>query len=419
MDKRIIYNPIHTDFAEVSLPASKSISNRLLIMQFLSDQKIGIDNLSDATDTILMESLLGNVAFNRKRQDARDLCVLDCESAGTVLRFLAPVLSLQSGKWLLTGSQRMKQRPVKSLCDALRSLGATLEYTEKEGYPPLTITGGKLKGGTVNIDASESSQYITALMLVAPYLAEGLNIVLENTVASRPYIRMTLNLMQQAGIHALLDGNIIRVASGAYQNSRFFVEPDWSSASYWYELCALVPELRLLLKDLKLNSLQGDSVLTEVYARLGVTTLESSSGLEIINSHKAESNFTFNFTDFPDLVPAVAATCAALNLDARLTGLENLAIKESNRLEALYTELSKIHDRIEILGKGCLNLSRNSYFRMPLLIRFQTYNDHRMAMALAPLATKYNPVIIENPHVVKKSYPSFWDELQKIGLQLL
>lgn len=419
MEKQIIYLPIQSGFAEVSLPASKSISNRLLIMKCLSDQKIKIKNLSEAADTRLMASLLQKIDHYRSQPVTNNFCVLDCENAGTVIRFLTALLSLQPGQWLLTGSERMQQRPLKPLCDALRSLGATIEYTGAEGYPPVKISGSALKGGTVNVDASESSQYITALMLIAPCLEQELTIALENNIASWPYIRMTRNLMQQAGITASASADVIRIAPGAYKETSFFVEPDWSSASYWYELVALLPGLRLLLRDLKLSDLQGDSVLADIYTQLGVETKVTSDGIEIKNSHRPVSYFAFDFTDFPDLAPAVAATCAGLNMDAQLTGLENLVIKESNRLEVLYLELSKIFDGIEIAGKGCLKFCRNSGLNVKSPPRFRTYGDHRMAMALAPLAAKYGKVMLENPEVVAKSYPKFWDQMLKAGVQLL
>ena len=406
-------NPIR---CEITLPASKSISNRLLMMQLFSDNKIKISNLSEAGDTILMQELISKIIDTRQNADMDEASELDCGNAGTVLRFLASYLAGRRGNWILTGSERMKKRPVATLCNALRSLGASIEYLENEGFPPIAVRGKKLSGGRVLVDASESSQFVSSLMMLAPVLQNGLCIELSGEIASRPYLDMTLGLMTKAGMSASFIDNVIEIQSGSYQKSSFTVEPDWSAASYWYEIVALLPASGVLLRDLTLKSLQGDAILAEIYSNFGVGSYQTAEGVLLLHEAEPREKFNFDFTNYPDLVPAIAASCVALNIEAQLSGLKNLVIKESNRLLALKTELEKINPNISILDSGILKIGKSD-FKQGNPLRFQTYNDHRMAMALAPLALCCGELTVENPEVVVKSYPDFWDHLLLAGFR--
>jgi 3-phosphoshikimate 1-carboxyvinyltransferase len=411
----IIRRPAETKHVELTLPASKSISNRLLVMQYLSGGKIRVKNLSISDDTVLMQNLLAKIQSHISLGDPDQFCKLDCGNAGTVLRFLTALVASQPGKWILSGSERMEKRPVGPLCKNLQQLGASIEYIGEEGYPPIRIHGKTLRGGQLSPDTSQSSQFVSALLMIAPLLDNGLTIELKNTVASRPYIDMTLALMEDAGIEFNLDSNIIRVKQGNYNNHSFVVEPDWSSASYWFEVAALMPGVEIFLKGLSLQTLQGDAALTEIFSLLGIGSYDNGHGVLIKKIAEPEPELTYNFSNCPDLVPAVAATCVALNINATLSGLENLHIKESDRLQALKNELARINPQIEISGNGILRIVKQEKPERHQSIRFSTYNDHRMAMAFTPLALCFHNAIIENPLVVSKSYPSFWDDIRQSG----
>lgn len=417
MRELVIKPPDTVVKCEVILPASKSISNRLLIMRQLSDHKIEISNLSEAGDTQLMQKLIEKVNDARQVSDTGNACELDCENAGTVLRFLAAYLAVCPGKWVLTGSERMKQRPLTSLCQALRDLGASVQYLENEGFPPIAIEGKMLMGGNIRMDASESSQFASALAIIAPVLKNGLTIELQNEIASRPYLEMTLGLMKNAGIRGSLSERTMEILPGVYQPASFIVEPDWSAASYWYEIAAMMPGSEILLQHLPMRSLQGDAVLAEIYLHFGVSSYETGEGILLVNESEPQAQFSFDFTGYPDLVPAVAASCVALNIEARLSGLKNLVIKESNRLQALKNEIEKINPNIFIGNADTLHIGKYE-LKPDNPVRVQTYNDHRMAMALAPLSLCCGKLTIENPDVVAKSYPGFWDHLNKAGFKI-
>ena len=415
MKEFIIRGPAETKHVELTLPASKSISNRLLVMQYLSEGKISVKNLSTADDTVLMQNLLAKVQSHISLGDPDQFCELDCGNAGTVLRFLTALLASQPGKWILTGSERMEKRPIGPLCKNLQQLGASIEYIGEEGYPPIRIHGKTLRGGQLSPDTSQSSQFVSALLMIAPLLDNGLILELNNTVASRPYIDMTLVLMKVADIAFTSDSNLIRVKQGNYNDHTFVVEPDWSSASYWFEVAALLPGVEIFLKGLSMHNLQGDAALTDIFSLLGVGSYDNGYGVMVKKIAEPEAELTYNFSNCPDLVPAVAATCVALNINATLSGLENLRIKESDRLQALKNELARINPQIEISGNGILRIDKQEKPERYQSIRFSTYKDHRMAMAFTPLALCFHNVIIENPLVVSKSYPSFWEDARQLG----
>ena len=393
----------------ITLPSSKSISNRVLMIKALSGLDIEITNLSEAKDTQTLLQLL----------TTKGLTTFDVGHAGTSMRFLTAFLAMKEGEFILTGSERMQQRPIKILVDALKILGAEIECLNNEGFPPLKIKGKKLPGGEITIDGSVSSQYISALMLVAPYLKNGLKINFEGQVTSKPYIEMTTEVMRYFGAELLWKENSIEIKVGEYVSKDFLVEADWSAASYWYSMVALAKEAEITLFRLQQNSLQGDSVVVKIYENFGVKTEFIENGIRLTKNSSPithHSPLFLDFTDCPDLVQTVAVTCAALNIPAKLTGLSTLRIKETDRIAALQTELCKLGYQVNIESDDLTIFPlRHSGESQNLPIK--TYNDHRMAMAFAPLALLY-PITIENPEVVIKSYPNFWEDLKRVGFSV-
>jgi 3-phosphoshikimate 1-carboxyvinyltransferase len=391
--------------AEITLPASKSISNRALIINALSYSPYEIENLSDCDDTNVMIKALdsNNTTF-------------DIGAAGTAMRFLTAFLSKTVGEWVITGSKRMKERPIKLLVDALNSLGARIKYLENEGFPPLRIYGSALTGGEIRLNGGVSSQYISALMMIAPYMQKGLKIILEGNVISVPYILMTLNMMRDFGVKASFENNIIEIKPQSYQPVKYRVESDWSAASYWYEILAIAGEGRIFLKGLYQHSYQGDSKVAELFEQLGIHTEYQRDGVLLSTNNRDCSCFEYDFVNQPDLAQTFAVTCCLKNIPFHFRGVQSLKIKETNRVAALITELNKfgyvLHEPAdgELVWEGQTIPVHAS--ETPSI---KTYDDHRMAMAFAPAAF-IRPIVIENPGVVSKSYPGFWMDLEKIQL---
>ena len=333
------------------LPASKSISNRLLMMRALERSKVLFDNLSDADDTYMMRVYL---SFINTCAGSTIPLSLDTHNAGTVFRFLTAYLSQQEGRWLLTGGERMRQRPIGALVNALRSLGADIKYTEKEGFPPLLIHGKKLRGGEVELNASSSSQYVSALMLIAPYLSGGLIIRLKKETVSSAYIEMTATQMRNFGAAVSVAEKEIKVAEGSYCIEKIRVEPDWSSAAFWYEMVAFNPGAKVLLPRLSENSVQGDRFLTTVFTELGVQSDFTDDGLVLSHNGKVAKSVDFDFTRAPDIVPSVMVACAGLGVGSRFRGIEHLRIKESDRILSMQQELGKTGTEIvqEEIGRA-------------------------------------------------------------------
>lgn len=387
--------------ATIYLPASKSISNRVLIIQSLCDKKFSIENLSDADDTATLQKLLNN-----------NETILNAGEGGTTFRFLLAYLALKGKPVVLTGSERMLQRPIQPIVDALNKLGARIEYGEQNGFAPLKINESKLVGGKIEIDAGISSQFISALLLVAPYLNNGLTVKLQGMEVSAAYTVMTIALMQELGADVKRNGDLIAVSNQQYQPKDFKVESDWSAASYWYAIAALSDSANVFLENLHQNSLQGDGVIAAIMKSFAVETHFENGGVRLVKTKNTlPLNFEFDFLNCPDLFQTVCIVCAALNIPSRFTGLQTLQYKETDRLAAMETELKKLNalvnrgaDFFEIVKGVDLNLEAN----------VSTYNDHRMAMAFTPLALKMKSVRIENPDVVSKSYPGFWIDLRKI-----
>jgi 3-phosphoshikimate 1-carboxyvinyltransferase len=405
----------------IRLPASKSISNRALIIQFLMGREIPMQNLSTADDTLLMQSLLLNIQYHVEREKS---LLLDCQNAGTVLRFLTAVLSITSGDWILMGSPRMKERPVAILVRALQQVGADIEYMETDGYPPLHIKGRPLMGGKVDIDGSVSSQYISALMMIGPLLENGLILNLKNKISSLPYINMTRELLKRFSIHTSFSGSRIEIPKQSFKSNTLIVEPDWSAAAFWYEIAALAHEAEIFLEQLRQESLQGDAILPEIYKHFGIRTEFNEAGVRLFKEGPPYSTFAFDFSNNPDLALPVIITCAGLGIKGRFTGLESLRIKESDRIAALQSELQKLGFNVELASNDVLltHSTKNRRSNNPVPEKMfdiqnsiHSFSDHRMAMSFAPLALVMPPFQIKNPHVVSKSYPGFWQDLSEAG----
>jgi 3-phosphoshikimate 1-carboxyvinyltransferase len=390
---------------ELKITGSKSESNRALILQALYP-KLKLENISNSDDTkVLQESL------------KKGSGLIDIQHAGTAMRFLtAYFASKNDGDVVLTGSNRMQERPVKLLVDALKSLGADISYEKNEGYPPLRIKGKMLSENKVSLQANISSQYISALMLIAPSLPEGLEIILDGQITSAPYISMTLEILQNAGINGSFKNNRILIAHQEELPSKTInIESDWSSASYFYSLAAISETASLSLSNYRKTSLQGDSCIVEIYEQLGVTTkfIDNSIYLEK-QPCKKPKRIVKDLRNSPDIAQTIAVTCLALGIECELTGLHTLKIKETDRLLALKTEIEKFGTKVEITNDS-LQLFPAKTLKEDVSVA--TYNDHRMAMAFAPLALKV-PLNIEDAGVVSKSFPTFWKDLEFLGFRV-
>ena len=400
--------------AKVKITGSKSETNRLLLLQALYPN-LTLENTSNSDDSEVMQKAL-NSQFTIHNSE-----LIDVHHAGTAMRFLTSFFAIQEGKEVvLTGSSRMKERPIKVLVDALNQLGAEISYEENEGFPPIRIKGKKLTQNKVSLPANVSSQYISALLLIASKLENGLELTLEGEITSVPYIKMTLALLNEIGVKTSFVGNKITVCHAELVSaSQLTVESDWSSASYWYSIVALSEiGIQISLSSYKENSLQGDSALVEIYQDFGVeTTFNSDNSITISKERIHNSQLTTHnsqLNNSPDIAQTIAVTCFGLGMGCDLTGLHTLKIKETDRLEALKMELTKLGAEISVTNDS-LYLKSSSAIKEKISI--STYQDHRMAMAFAPLALKV-PIIIENAEVVSKSYPSFWEDLKSVGFDV-
>ena len=396
---------------ELSLAGSKSESNRALMIEAYLGQKCDIVNLSDSNDTLLLSKLLGEIETSA----AGTLCTIDCADAGTVCRFLAAFLCQRKGLWRLTGDARLAQRPIAPLVDALRLLGANIRYERHYGHLPLIIEGTPLKLSDLLVDATQSSQFASSLLLMLPTLGKPVSVRLEGEPSSLPYIDMTMAMMNHFGADVSRVGNVIKVSPSGYSPCRYEVAPDWSSASYWLEAAALSSECHVVLNALCESSLQGDKAAVEMFGKLGVSCLFSPEGLVLGKTALSDDKPVFDFIHCPDLFPSVAAACAALDVKAVFAGVRNLRYKESSRVEAMIQELSKAgarftasQDRV-VLDKGIDPLATPS---------FCSHNDHRIAMSLSMLALRLPYVEIDGFEVVKKSYKNFWNDMETLGFQV-
>lgn len=404
--------------ASIPLPSSKSISNRALIIYALSASPYPVENLSDCDDTQVMIRALS---------EGKD--PIDIQAAGTAMRFLTAYLSVTPGSRTLTGTSRMQQRPIQVLVDALRELGADIAYVGQEGFPPLRITGRTLTQENICLPGNVSSQYISALLMIAPTLPQGLTLTLSGTLISRPYIDLTLQLMRDFGAEAYwLNEQQLKVEPKPYQPLPFSVESDWSAASYWYQLTALAPEAEITLPGLFHQSYQGDSKGADLFRSLGVETVFETRAKEATGASQSATvilrkipctlkRMDYDFIDQPDLAQTFVVTCALLDLPFRFTGLQSLKIKETDRIEALIKEMRKLGYVLHETDGRTLSWD-GERCEPDWKAGIDTYEDHRMAMAFAPASLRFPGLRINHPEVVSKSYPRYWDHLRQAGFLL-
>ena len=392
---------IHTT---IQLPSSKSISNRALIINALGNGTHHPENLSDCDDTRVMIRALND-----------DKETIDIMAAGTAMRFLTAYLSVTPGTRIITGTERMQQRPIQVLVNALRELGADIEYVANDGFPPLRITGRELRKDTISLPGNVSSQYISALLMIAPVLTNGLTIRLTGDIISRPYINLTLQLMNDFGVRAeWTDDHRLKVEPQAYHSTPFYVESDWSAASYWYQIVALSKEAEVTLPGLFKDSYQGDSQVAGIFRSLGVETIYKDKTVILKKNGKSVERLDYDFINQPDLAQTFVVTCALLNIPFRFSGLQSLKIKETDRMAALITEMRKLGFILHETDGSVLSWEgeRCTTEEHPAI---DTYEDHRMAMAFAPTCLALPEILINNPQVVSKSYPRYWEDLRQAG----
>jgi 3-phosphoshikimate 1-carboxyvinyltransferase len=402
----IVQTTQHDLQAQIAITGSKSETNRLLLLQALYTN-ITLDNTSNSDDSeVMQKALKGNEE------------IVDIHHAGTAMRFLTAYFAVNEGREVvLTGSERMQERPIKVLVEALEQLGAIITYEKEVGYPPIRIKGQKITAHKVNIPANVSSQYISALLLIAPKLENGIELTLVGDITSVPYIKMTLALLNDLDIQTSFIGNVIKVyPKKEIENKVMTVESDWSSASYFFSLVALAKTASISLTSYKETSLQGDSALVEIYKQMGVISHFEGNKLTLTK----ESNFEYkdlnlDLNNTPDIAQTIVVTCLGLGIGCQLTGLHTLKIKETDRLEALKIELTKLGANISVTNDSLTLVASKAIHPN---INIATYNDHRMAMAFAPLGLKV-PIVIANAEVVSKSYPDFWEDLKKFGFQIM
>jgi len=391
-----------TIYGSIDLESSKSISNRLLIIKALCKTKFSIQKLSNAKDTKILNELLNS--FN-KRID------LNCEDAGTALRFLIAFLATKDGIWKVSGSKRMHERPIKPLIDCLKDLGAEIKYLEKEGFPPIEIKSKKLKSKKLSLSGDISSQFISALLLVSPTIENGLTLEITSKVLSKPYIAMTLGLMSEFGIEYSWENNVIKVEQQNYLAKNIEVENDWSAASFWYSFLALSKSGEVKIPNLYADSLQGDSVLSSIYLKLGIKTEFNEDSIVLYKTKNIAKEIELDLSNHPDLALPIIVTCCGLGIKAHLMGLESLKVKESNRLECIKKELEKFNV-ISSISDSSIKIKENQKIVQPTSI-IESYNDHRIAMSIAPLCMKVDSIKFDNKEVVNKSYPKFWEDFDR------
>jgi len=381
-----ISHPTKVVNCEIDLPSSKSISNRLLIIKALCKKKFLIKNLSESDDTILLKN-----ALNSKEK------TINVSHAGTSFRFLTSFLSIQKGKeFILNGSDRMKERPIKELVNSLEGLGVKIEYLEKEDFPPLKIIGTEIDGGEIEIDGTISSQFISSLLLIAPNLKNGLILKIKGELVSKPYVLMTLKLMGEFGINWTWNKDVITILKQEYVAKNYTVESDWSAATFWFQSASLSEKCKIILRGLNEESIQGDSACKKIFKDLGVDSVFKNGDLILTKNKRISPSETYNLIETPDIYQSLKCTLFTLNKDSEFTGIQTLRNKETDRIAAVENELLKLYT--------------------PKII--ETYNDHRMAMSFAPLSLKFEELQISNPGVISKSYPNYWKDLKKGGFKI-
>lgn len=404
----------------ITLPSSKSISNRALVINALAGNRTLPDNVSDCDDTNVMIKWLTDSESSIKSSEH----LVDIGAAGTAMRFSTALLSVTEGTHTITGTERMKNRPIGVLVDALRQLGADVQYVEKKGYPPLRIKGNPdLEGGCISLPGNVSSQYISALLMIGPSLRKGITLSLTDNIVSRPYINMTLAMMREFGADAGWQGDdTIAVQPQPYAQRQYFVESDWSASSYWYEMVALSKDedAEVTLPGLFATSLQGDSKVADIFKLLGVETVHNGNTVTLRKSKDIVQRLDYDFVEQPDLAQTFVVTCCMMGIPFHFTGLQSLKIKETDRIEALKAELCKLGFTItdrndsELLWDGSDAPQASACPAKAI----DTYEDHRMAMCFAPASLLRESIDMNDPQVVTKSYPKYWDDLQSIGFRI-
>lgn len=393
-------------FTTIQLPPSKSISNRLLILNALSMSPYPIENLSDCEDTMVIVN-----AFQNESN------IFDMKGSGTAMRFMTAFLASTEGEWIIKGNERMHNRPIDPLVKVLRALGAEVTYLEKEGFPPLKLKGGKLKGGEIYLAGNISSQFASALLMVAPIMENELIIHLENEVISKPYIHLTLGLMQEFGIKSFWEDKEIRIKPQQYVPKQMKVESDWTSASYWYSMAALAENAEIKLLGLHEKSLQGDCFLVNLFSEIGISSEFVKQGVILRKTEATAKKLFHNFVNEPDLAQTFVALSCFKNIPFTFSEVQSLKIKECDRIAALHDECKKLGYNIEIDENGLMEWNGEKSKR-PTSYIIETYDDHRMAMAFTPACQRFDKIEIENPEVVNKSYPNFWKDIQSAGFTI-
>lgn len=390
----------------VTLEGSKSITNRVIIIKALCHEFFEINNFSISEDSETLVELLNSTER-----------VLDARDGGTTFRFLTAFLAVHEGDVILTGSERLQKRPVGPLVEALRSLGAEIDYTGEEGYPPLRINGKRLNGNRIEIDAAVSSQFVSALLLIAPLLKDGLIVRMKGEIVSRPYIQMTLNVMKHFGIHHEWTQSVISIPHQEYVGRKYNVEGDWTAASYYYSMAAMADEVDLKIMGLNKFSYQGDSAIAGLMSQFGVTTTHIDGGIHLTKNENTVKSVEVDFRDYPDLAQSLLVCAAGKGIAVKARGMETLEIKETNRIEALDKELQKIGLKVIPLG-ATWNIGARTNTQPVETLEIETYKDHRMAMAFTPLAIPFGEIIIDDPAVVIKSYAGFWEDIVSLGFEV-
>ena len=393
-----------TIYGAIDLESSKSISNRLLILKEFCKTKFEIQNLSNAKDTKILNELL--YSFKSTKD-------INCEDAGTALRFVIAFLATKEGIWKVSGSERMHERPIKPLIDCLTELGSEIKYLEKEAVPPIEIKSKKLKSKKLSLPGDISSQFISALLMIAPTIENGLTLEITSKVLSKPYIDMTLNLMSEFGIKYSWENNLIKVEKQNYLAKNIKVENDWSAASFWYSFLALSKSGEIKIPNLYANSIQGDSVLSIIYSKLGIKTEFNADSIILSKTKNIAKEIELDLSNHPDLALPITVTCCGLGIKAHLMGLESLKVKESNRLECIKKELRKFNISCEI-DSSSIKIKENQNIVKPTSI-IECHHDHRIAMSIAPLAMKVDSIKFDDKEVVNKSYPKFWEDFNKVS----
>ena len=375
-----------------------------MIIKALCKTKFEIQNLSNAKDTKILNEILNS--FETKKE-------INCEDAGTALRFLVAFLATKKGNWKISGSERMHERPIKPLIDSLVKLGANIHYLENKGFPPIEIKSEKLTSGKLKLPGNISSQFISALLLIAPTIKGGLNLEITSKVLSKPYIDMTLGLMSEFGIEYSWENNLIKVKEQNYLSKNIKVENDWSAASFWYSFLALSKSGEIKIPNLYANSFQGDSVLSSIYLKLGIKTEFNEDSIILNKTKNVAKELELDLSNHPDLALPIIVTCCGLGIKAHLMGLESLKVKESNRLECIKQELRKFNISCEI-DSTSIKIKENQNIVQPTSI-IECHNDHRIAMSIAPLCMKVDSIKFDDKEVVNKSYPKFWKDIDRVS----